>query len=288
MNASRPAVGFGLDLAGYGQGKTSLAAIEPKGNAADVTLLLKSVFSPKRKFDLNEPLAKIVTLEIQTLRTCLVSGPVAIDVPIDLQNLRAPKSCKRPWELTFRPVDKALTALAPLASLIGAPVARFRHIVEEGQFIVPKSSQDFETQNTIFETYPKGTLRLWWSDDDKDVKEYKNKKDAKKAANARRNLCARLNVRLDEVIEELTDDDIDAILCSLAAVAVESEVWTEDDLKRRLKERFGEGRHKLSEEDVANARLPKNYRILKAHNPFTEIRVKAKPFDDWMKVRSPK
>jgi hypothetical protein len=35
----------------------------------------------------------------------------------------------------------------------------------------------------------------------------------------------------------LTDDDIDAILCSLAAVSTVNEVWTEDDLKRRLKER---------------------------------------------------
>jgi hypothetical protein len=84
--------------------------------------------------------------------------------------------------------------------------------------------------------YPKGTLRLWWDDDDQDVKEYKSK-DKEKQNWLCRNLCTRLNIELADENFRLTDDDIDAILCSLAAVSTVNEVWTEDDLKRRLKER---------------------------------------------------
>ena len=275
-------MGFGLDLAGYGRGKTSLAAIVPKGDAADITLLLKSVFSPKRKFDLNEPLADVVTEEIQTLRKCLEFGPVAVDVPIHLQNLREPKSSKRPWQLTLRPVDKALSALAPLASLISAPVARFRQIMEEGQFRLATPRQHVAVrENPVFETYPKGTLRLWWGDNDEDVDSYKSK-DKQKAARACESICSRLNIRLTDATEELTDDDLDAILCSLAAVSNESEQWTEDDLKRRLRDRFGAGRHGLSEQDVASMCLPDGYRILKLPIPLGELKVRAKSFSDWI------
>ena len=96
-------------------------------------------------------------------------------------------------------------------------------------------------ENPVFETYPKGTLRLWWGDNDEDVDLYKSK-DKQKAARACESICSRLNIRLTDATEELTDDDLDAILCSLAAVSNESEQWTEDDLKRRLRDRFGAGR----------------------------------------------
>src|SRR5262249_15500595 len=57
------------------------------------------------------------------------------------------------WELTLRPVDRALGAMRPLADRIGSPVARFQAIMRAGAF-------DDLLGRSLFETYPAGTWLL--------------------------------------------------------------------------------------------------------------------------------
>ena len=52
-----------------------------------------------------------------------------VDTPVDLQGLPNPTNVYFAWELVKRPVDYAFDALAPLANLIGAPVARFQNLL---------------------------------------------------------------------------------------------------------------------------------------------------------------
>ncbi|HWB31690.1 MAG TPA: hypothetical protein VG714_00790 [Acidobacteriaceae bacterium] len=111
-------------------------------------------------------------------------GPVAVDIPIDLQGLGGPAQISFVWELTRRPVDRALGALAPLADRIGAPTARFRNIVDAGGFGSSLGSR-------LFETYPAGSLK-------------------------------RLGLKRSDIITApgnmLNEDETDAAICALTAL----------------------------------------------------------------------
>src|ERR1700694_2081388 len=114
-------IGFGIDLAGYTTGKTSFAAAQWRGEAVEATLFSNSVFSANVRPPTTELMAPVLGEEVRTLRRCLAAGPVAVDVPIDLQDLLAPQRASRIWELTLRPIDQALGAMRPLADRIGSP-----------------------------------------------------------------------------------------------------------------------------------------------------------------------
>src|ERR1700737_3147090 len=108
-------LGFGLDLAGYTTGRTAFAAAEHHDGDAEVVIFKDSVFSQNRKWKSGDRLSAILAVEVETMARCLRLGPVAVDVPIDLQNLLKPQTATHIWELTNRPIDKALRALPPLA-----------------------------------------------------------------------------------------------------------------------------------------------------------------------------
>jgi hypothetical protein len=88
-------IGFGIDLAGYTTGKTSLAVVEIRGKFATATLLRGSALSIKR--DTSSPLKEILRQEVDVLRRCLTVGPVAIDIPIDLQDLTTTDRAEFVW-----------------------------------------------------------------------------------------------------------------------------------------------------------------------------------------------
>jgi len=189
-----------------------------------------------------------VKAEAGVLKQCLDVGPVAVDIPIDLQNLLAPDDAKAIWELTHRPIDKKLRAMAPLADRIGAPVARFSAIMREGAF-------SDHLGNNLFEAYPAENLRrLRFSGD------YKAK--GLERLNEKRAACERLCHHLGISSDRDNDDDLDAIICAMTAVASKDALVSPDELGL----------------DVD--RLPKGFRILN-RNPFTNIAVTEQDFSTW-------
>jgi hypothetical protein len=242
-------IGFGLDLAGYTTGKTSLAVIESLEKCAKVVLLRHSAFARKR--DTSSSVEAAVLEEGRDLERCIKLGPVAVDIPIDLQGLPHPATPVEIWELTKRPVDKKLRAMAPFADRIGAPVARFAAI---------RGSANFGgiLGTNLFETYPTAI----WHKLGIIAGAYKSRQ--KEQAKARAQACAALckNLRIEPILQ--SDDDIDAIICAVTAVAPED--------------------HLCAPEEYGIDRLPLGFRLLKK-NPFEKIRAEQADFCEWMDSR---
>jgi hypothetical protein len=236
-------IGFGLDLSGYTTNKTSLAAVVSKGTAAEAILLRKSSFFGRR--DTNLPLKEVVRAEAQDLKRCLDIGPVAVDIPIDLQDLLFPERAEVVWELTRRPIDKKLNAMPPLADRIGSPVARFSAIMREGNF-------NSRLGKDLFETYPSENLRrIRFST----IGSEKNSSRRE----AREEFCRAFAID----VSQANEDDLDAILCALAAVAPKDSLMAEDEF--------------LLDRGIP----PKGFRILK-QNPFSSIMVRQEDFSTWL------
>jgi hypothetical protein len=245
-------IGFGLDLAGYTTNKTSLAAIESSGSMAVVTLLRGSAFSAKR--EMVSSADETIKEEGEALRRCLDVGPIAIDIPIDLQDLPFPEHPKQLWELTKRPIDKELRAMSPLADRIGAPVARFSAIMRQEKLLDALGSR-------IFETYPAGILRRQGFV----AGLYKSQK--KEQVGKKREACVALREFLAIRDDIWNDDDLDAIICAITAVAA------------------GEHLVEPNDYEIAASKLPRGFRLLK-RSPFTEIRVKDEAFSSWIGRRT--
>lgn len=146
-------VGFGLDLAGFSNHRgTVLAEIQAEQSQTKVVLLTGLPFG-RRLGD--SDLADRLRNETDTLKDLIEIGPIAVDVPIELQGLplQHVEHVAEPWELTKRPVDEAFDGLAPLASWLGACVARLAAIV-------PSDLRQKELGVRILETYPAASLRL--------------------------------------------------------------------------------------------------------------------------------
>jgi Protein of unknown function (DUF429) len=239
-------IGFGLDLAGYTSTKTSLAVIESAGKEANVFLLRNSAFARKR--DTSSPRREAVFEEERDLDLCIGLGPLAVDVPIDLQGLPFPSDPVEIWELTKRPIDKKLRALAPFANRIGAPVVRFAAIRNQKSF-------SGELGKNLFETYPTEI----WKRLGLRAGAYKvrDKKKAKTRSSACVGLCRYLHV--EPALRN--DDDIDALICAVTAVAPEHHLCAAGELEVN--------------------RVPLGSRILKM-NPFERIRVEEAEFCEWV------
>ncbi|MGH6713133.1 MAG: hypothetical protein ACREEK_29780 [Bradyrhizobium sp.] len=239
-------IGFGLDLSGYTTNKTSLAAVVTNGEVAEAILLRNSAFFGAR--DTSLPLQEVARAEARDLKRCLDIGPVAVDIPIDLQDLLFPERAKVIWELTRRPIDKKLKAMPPLADRIGSPVARFSAIMREGNFAD-------RLGNDLFETYPSENLRR-----------------LRLAATDTEGRISRQEARqeffrtLAMEISRATEDDLDAILCALAAVA------SQDSL-------VAEGEFQLD-----GGTLPTGFRILK-RIPFSRVILRHEDFSAWLTER---
>jgi hypothetical protein len=223
-----------------------VAVVEAVGDrVAEAVLLLNSHLTRKHSSDALAQ--KVIHGDTECLRRCLALGPVAVDIPIDVQNLPTRSENAKIWALTLRPIDKKLGAMPPFADRIGAPVARFAAMMRLGNF-------DSALGISLFETYPAATwerLRI-------DAGTYKTK-DGHAARIA---LCN--NLKVDPYID--SHDDIDAIICAVTAVAPREIICTKADLGLDLEE------------------LPRGYRILKTM-PFDRVRVTSADFHEWMTSR---
>jgi len=237
-------IGFGIDLAGYTTGKTSLAVIEITGRRAEATLLRGSALLLKRES--SDAVKEILRQEAAVLRRCLAVGPVAVDIPIDLQDLTNADRAEYIWQLTRRPIDWAMRAMPPLADRIGAPTKRFAAIMREGKFADLLGER-------LFEAYPDGTLRT-----------LKLKAGSYKGASgvlALQALCGALKV--EPHVD--SDDDFDAIVCAITAAAPADAVHDAKTLG-------------------VQGRMPKGFRIPKSLS-FDRIETGQARFDTWMAAR---
>jgi hypothetical protein len=244
-------IGFGLDLAGFSNHHgTVLARIRAEEREAEVNLLTQSPFGER----LNGNFAERLKNETIALKRLVEIGPIAVDVPIDLQGLPV-HEVNEPWELTKRPVDEAFDGLAPLASWLGACVARFAAIM-------PKEFRQTELGIRIFETYPAASLQQLFGKNDPDVNQYKlaDKRKAQIAADARLRLCQRLRIEGDDPV--LSHDELDAVLCAIAAAGTPNQLLAEKE--------FCLGGSK---------ELPIGYRVLNKSIPFERIRLSRKSFE---------
>jgi hypothetical protein len=237
-------IGFGIDLAGYTTGKTSLAVVEIAGRRAKATLLRGSALSVKRES--SAALKEILRQEAAVLRRCLAIGPVAVDIPIDLQDLNNPDRAEYIWQLTLRPIDRAVRAMPPLADRIGAPAARFAAIMREGKFAGLLGK-------TLFEAYPAGTLKT--------LKIRANGYKGASGTAALDSLCKTLKVEP----RVSSDHDIDAIICAITAAAPADAVHDGKTLG-------------------VQGRMPKGFRIPKGLS-FDRIETAEARFDAWMAER---
>lgn len=237
-------IGFGIDIAGYTTGKTSLAVVEIEGQAAKATLLRDSAISIRRNSD--SQLKAILSDEVAVLRRCLMIGPVAVDIPIDLQDLTNPDRAEYIWQLTLRPIDRAVGAMPALADRIGAPVARFAAIMREGNFGALLGER-------LFEAYPAGALKM--------LKIKAGKYKGGSGVQAFGSLCTIL--KIEPPVEN--DDDIDAIICAITAAVPADAIHTANDFK-------------------IHGSMPRGFRIPKSLS-FAKIVTTVAPFDSWMAAR---
>ncbi|NDJ87462.1 MAG: DUF429 domain-containing protein [Chloroflexi bacterium] len=143
-------IAFGLDLAGYSTGKSGFARARWDGDA-DLQVVVYQDHPLAQKYAGVAPLADIVAKERSLLAACLTAGALYVDIPIDLQGLPSPENPFFAWELTRRPIDFAFQAMPALADRIGAPMARFRHLLA--------GLDNATVGENVFETYPALSLR---------------------------------------------------------------------------------------------------------------------------------
>ena len=203
--------------------------------------------------------------DVRTLSRCLEIGAVAIDVPIDLQGLPVTPTSPFVWGMTCRPVDRFFGGLAPLADKIGAPVARIANTLRAGN-LSSRVGVD------VLETYPAACLKLL-------CLEYSGYKGTSASWVedtwfSSKPVSAKLLNDLRIVAEapiELTDDDIDAILCAIVAAAPHASKL----YGRELADHIASGLRLPS----SQATEPAGYHLLKAL-PYERLHVRACPFDE--------
>ena len=242
-------IAYGLDLAGYSQGKKSaLVRVEwpGKGPVKAKSLRDHPFARPAKGIDKLDP-----EREQNEIDRILAEGHLCVDVPIDLQDLMGLDSATSSrsvypgfiWELTLRPVDYAFHARPPLADRIGALVVRFRNILTK--------SQKEQLGSRLWETYPGATLELVTRTKPR-YKKGRAKSDAAKWVPSREGCTADeelacLATVLSVVANpgtELNDDELDAVLCALTGIAPQ---WAllrghalEDAIVCRIRKKLGD------------------------------------------------
>lgn len=203
-------IGFGLDLAGYSTGKSGFASARVK-NHIEITIYTGHCFAIKLKG--YQPLASSVTAERDLLTVCCKKGHIMVDIPIDLQGLPMTNDVNFAWQLTMRPVDYAFGALPPFAQLIGAPVARFLYLI--------KTLPSEWIGTHIFETYPVMSLKLL----EHHTLGYKGSpivfREGHWQGSGMAIMANAIGLKAAEATT-LNDDEFDAVVCAITAVADES------------------------------------------------------------------
>jgi len=276
-------IGIGIDFAGYSTQKTAVAIACREGASAHVTIDRRHPLRTKRAGD--DVLREVADEEAAYLVECLEKGRVFVDVPIDLQRLDKPDTVSVIWELYQRPVDRVLKALSPVADRLGGPVRRFAQIAAR----LPTT--DLGTR--LFETYPVASIQHALKLDTLDRMDVASHSDDEADDDARVGAKpgykggvitlegsmarARTDKATDQVLAQLaramrlqsseaitlTDDDVDAVLCALAAVAASDELLQGSSLQTLIREKLP---------PAVDSTPPRGYAILRQF-PFDSVHV---------------
>lgn len=260
---------FGLDLAGYSQGKTGFARADREaGKKILITVFRGPPFTDKLRG--REPLARLADAELRAVKACLNRGCLVADVPMDLQGLPTVGAAQFTWELTLRPVDFAFRALPALADKIGAPVARFLHCLNRLDALDVLG-------DTLWETYPAASLELMGLR----RSGYKNKSASyhdgtwypvRPEDQPLADLLNELEWTADRG-QTLNDDEFDAALCALTGVSDPEARSQGSALEDIIRERV---LHKIDPVAGEHVRMnaPRGYTLLK-RRPGETIRIQA-------------
>ena len=220
-------------------------------------------------------MSEVTADEVKKLRHYMGAGKLVVDVCIDLQGLPAPSHAEFVWGLTKRPVDRAFTALPPLADKIGSYVARMKSLCDR-----LNSKGDQPLGKSLFETYPAACLELIGLK----PKKYKGQAEWAGATwlgaghespieqEKNDNLATMLN-RLGWKSEKgtlLGHDQFDAAICALVAVATEDELVCEQQLESMICQRLLK-KKAMSKPYNQSLAPPLGYRLLAKMNAKVHI-----------------
>jgi hypothetical protein len=266
-------ISFGLDMSGYSSGRTTLARLVTHPDGAADAVIFK-VAHLGQKFRGDDRVDALVEQERELIAACLGLGPLAVDIPIDLQGLPEPSDTQWVWQLTLRPIDYAFGALPPLADRIGAPVARFRNVMRG----LEAAGSTLGTG--LYETYPAACLAnisfpyrgykgcsasrdngTWVGSVIGDASSTK--------ITSIQDIATQLGLSGDPSLT-LNDDDLDSVICALACIDVEkhslSGLRLADLIDGKLRGKLGRHSHDIPIEP------PRGY-VLLANLPTQRIRV---------------
>ena len=254
---------FGLDPSGYSRSNTGFAQADLDGNGTIlVTVYDDHVFGQTSSG--SEPIARVAEGELEILRTCLGTCSVLVDIPIDLQGLPDPTEPYFTWQLAKRPVDHAFGGLAPLASLTGAPVSRFRHLL-----LALREDPD-GYPGDVLETYPAATLRLlglWRTGYGRRPATFTR---GRWKGGPLACVAGGLGMVADEG-ETLTGDEFDAAICAITGVVDRGKQLAGAGLGGKVLEEIG-SRVAAEHRSRVPAHVPENYVLMK-EKPGAEIRI---------------
>lgn len=261
---------FGLDIAGYAGGNSGFARADlGTDGVIRVTIYDGHVFGGRLKG--SDPLGAVAEAEQQVLRACCDIGVLLVDTPVDLQGLPRAANPYFTWELTKRSVDYAFEALAPLANLIGAPVARFQNMLSALR------EMDFsEGFDRVFETYPAATLKLlglWSSGYGSQPARFGR---GRWQGGPLADIANSLGMGGEEG-DAFDGDDFDAALCAITGVVDEDRLLRGEELSREVYRRI-EAKVPPEHRAQISAVVPENYLLMKKP-PRNEIRTVKKTFD---------
>jgi len=240
---------FGLDLAGYSAGKSSLgkATFDDKSGFS-VTIFRNHAFA--KKLEGRDSIDAQAENERNLIRLC---RPLYVDVPIDLQGLPTRTRVHFVWQLTKRPVDYAFSALSPLADRLGAPVARMAYLLGGDQATLGAD---------LFETYPAASLIPMI----RTVPSYKSQTAERQGGrwigdDGLADILTRMRVDADEGVR-LNDDHFDAAICAITGVLADHWLLYGEELESEIRRRL-EGKVRSRDRAELVARPPNGYVLIR-------------------------
>ena len=270
-------IAYGLDLSGYSTKDSRLAVARyVEGGVVRIQILRNSAFSKNKSG--SDCIVNQIEAESEELGQILKEGVLAVDIPIDLQGLNTfSVPYKRLWEFTDRPADRAFRARPPIADRIGSPVARFQYLLNHTK------SYELLGQR-LYETYPKASLDIrdlksegykdcnaeWNNEEWRPCFKGGNKNNKYKSESAMQRVLESFCFRGSETLERLDDNDIDAAICAITALAPNEYVISGYLLKEKIHENL-RSRELISQKECVKA--PQGYVLLGKDNWFEKILV---------------
>lgn len=243
---------FGLDLAGYSSGRSGLAEVSCTDGRDEYQAHVYRNHPFARCAEGRDLLADTAPQESDALTRLLRLGSLLlVDIPVDLQGLPSPPNPVFVWQLTARAVDFAYAGLRPLADRIGAPVARFRNLLAGNRI----------DSRRLRETYPAASFRCMngsWKYKNQTIEWDEGQWVGAELAEVATWLGLVAPARI-----ELTDHDVDALVCALTGAVAPNAVLQGDELNADMRQRLARRIRRADVERVRDLFAPENYCLMR-------------------------